>query len=59
MKKNNNYFWAKRAEEAMEADFNDYIDLFEEGYDDKEISAALGVDEKYIQSLRMEYQRDY
>jgi hypothetical protein len=59
MKKRKNYFREKRIEEIQELGYEDYMDMFQEGMSDSEISNEVGVDEKYIKRLREEYQNDF
>lgn len=59
MKKYNNYFKGKKAEEMMDLSLDDYAEMFEISFSDTEISNMLGVEGKYVSGLREEYQRDY
>ncbi|HBM75630.1 MAG TPA: hypothetical protein DD429_08765 [Clostridiaceae bacterium] len=59
MKKQKNYFREKRIEEIQELGYEDYMDMFQEGMSDSQISNEVGVDEKYIKRLREEYQNDF
>lgn len=59
MKKRNNYFREKKIEEIKDLGYEDYIEMFQEGMSDSEISNELGLDEKYIKQLRSEYQDDF
>lgn len=59
MKKNNNYYKSKKIDETIELGFDDYTEMFQEGFSDMEISHELGVDENYVRKLREEFQSDY
>lgn len=59
MKKRNNYLREKKVQEISDIGYNDYIEMFDEGYSDTEISKELGINEKYIKWLREEYQSDF
>jgi len=59
MKKRNNYFREKKMMEICDISYNDYIEMFEEGYSDNEISNDLGINEDYVKKLRQDYQNDF
>jgi len=59
MKERNSYSREKKAEEVMDLGYEDYIEMFEGGYSDSEISKEFGIDERYIKSLRDEFLNDY
>lgn len=58
MKKVQNYFRTKKDEEEVQLDFNDYSEMFQDGYSDSEISLEFKVDENFVKKLRDEYQQD-
>ena len=59
MKIMNNYFKDKKSQEIMDIIYDDYTNMFQEGFSDTEISKELGVDENYVRKLREDYQSDY
>lgn len=59
MKKRNNYFKEKIAEELVDMSFDDYTDLFQDGLSDDDISRGLGVDVEYVKNIRNDYLSDY
>lgn len=59
MKRINNYFKEKKSQEIMDIIYDDYTNMFQEGFSDIEISKELGVDEDYVRKLREDYQSDY
>lgn len=46
-------------EDSKQVDFDEYAEMFEEGYSDEEISSEFGDSENFIKKLREEYQKDY
>lgn len=59
MKKRNNYYKNKKVNEITDLDYNDYVDMFEEGHSDVEISQEFGISESFVKRIREEYQQDY
>lgn len=53
------YKAANTKEIKRDLDYEDCEDMFEEGLSDSEISRELDIDERYVKTLRDEYQKDY
>jgi hypothetical protein len=59
MKRIHNYFKDKKYQEIIDLGYEDYEEMFQEGFSDAEISREFGVNENYVRGLREEYESNY